>query len=191
MTPLFGASMGARSSIQHLNGSWRQHLGQASRLDYSVALKLHLYQYGPRMAEGCKLYKSSGLNYDPKFHWLSRLEPLDLYVLHTRPALSTVLRLVLPLLGPVRYELSLKQLANYHELWRGVSHCVAACGWDWTDSWASTCLRSRPLVKSTTVQPSEVDSLDSQCKFDRNVILSREGRLEEGLGGVRRRILRG
>ncbi len=68
------------------------------------------------MAEGYKQYKSSGLNYDPKFHWLSRLERLDLYVRHTGRALSAVLRLVLPLLGPLRYKLSMKQFANYHEL---------------------------------------------------------------------------
>ncbi|WP_342734403.1 hypothetical protein [Bradyrhizobium sp. B117] len=81
-------------------------------------MKLHLYQYVSRIAEGYKQYKSSGLNYDPTFHWLSRLESLELYVRHTRPALSDVLRLVLPLLGPVRYKLSMKQFANYYELWR-------------------------------------------------------------------------
>ncbi|WP_271609439.1 hypothetical protein [Bradyrhizobium sp. CCBAU 21359] len=110
--------MGGRSSIQHLDGSWRQHLGRVSRLDYSVALKLHLYQYVSRMAEGYNQNQSSGFNYDPQFHWLSRLEPLDLYVRHTRRTFSAVLRLVLPLLGPVHYKRSLKQLANYHELWR-------------------------------------------------------------------------
>ena len=60
-------------------------------LDYTLALKLHLYHYAFRdvvtwaIANGYKNFRSSGLNYDPKLHLRSRLDPIDLYVRHTSP----------------------------------------------------------------------------------------------------------
>ena len=58
-------------------------------LEYPVALDLHLYFYSFRdvvswaIANGFKWYRSSALNYDPKFHLKHSLDPLDLYVRHT------------------------------------------------------------------------------------------------------------
>jgi hypothetical protein len=84
---------------------------------------LHLYHYTFRdivswaMAKGYKYYRSSGLNYDPKLHWRSTLDPLDLYVCHTSRLLNAVLRLALPWLGPVRHDKTLKRFPNYDRLW--------------------------------------------------------------------------
>ena len=92
-------------------------------LDYEVALKLHLYHYVFRdvvvwaMANGCRSFHSSGLNYDPKLHLKSLLDPLDLYVRHTSPVLNFLLRQILPLLGPARYDKTLRKFPNYQELW--------------------------------------------------------------------------
>src|SRR4029077_16099419 len=78
-------------------------------LDYSVALRLHLYHYVFRdlvrwgIANGYKWLQSSGLNYDPKLHLRYQLRPVDLYVKHTSPIINTVLRRILPLLEPTRY----------------------------------------------------------------------------------------
>ena len=79
-------------------------------LDYAVALTLHLYHYAVRdvicwgMANGCKWFRSGGLNYDPKLHMRHVLDPLDLYVRHTSPLVNALLRRLLPLLEPTRYE---------------------------------------------------------------------------------------
>jgi Peptidogalycan biosysnthesis/recognition len=92
-------------------------------LDYEVALKLHLYHYVFRdvvvwaMANGYRSFHSSGLNYDPKLHLKSLLDPLDLYVRHTSPVLNFLLRQFLPLLGPARYDKTLRKFPNYRELW--------------------------------------------------------------------------
>jgi Peptidogalycan biosysnthesis/recognition len=92
-------------------------------LDYEVALKLHLYHYVFRdvvvwaMANGYRSFHSSGLNYDPKLHLKSLLDPLDLYVRHTSPVLNFLLRQILPLLGPARYDKTLRKFPNYRELW--------------------------------------------------------------------------
>lgn len=92
-------------------------------LDYSVALKLHLYHYTFRdivswaIAAGYKRYRSTALSYDPKLHLRSELDPLDLYVRHHSPYLNTLLRLILPWLEPARYDKILKRFANYRELW--------------------------------------------------------------------------
>ena len=92
-------------------------------LDYSVALDLHLYHYtfrdivGWAMANGYKWYCSTGLNYDPKLHLKCKLAPLDLYVRHTSPAVNAMLKMILPLLDPVRYDKNLRRFGNYDELW--------------------------------------------------------------------------
>jgi hypothetical protein len=92
-------------------------------LDYTVALDLHLYHYTFRdlvswgIANGYKWFHSSALNYDPKFHLRYKLDPLDLYVRHTSPICNAVFARILPWIEPTRYDKTLKQFANYHELW--------------------------------------------------------------------------
>jgi hypothetical protein len=92
-------------------------------LDYDIALNLHLYHYVYRdvvtwaIANGYKWFRSSGLNYDPKFHLRHLLDPLDLYVRHTSATINTVMKWLLPLLEPTRYDKTLAKFSNYHELW--------------------------------------------------------------------------
>jgi hypothetical protein len=92
-------------------------------LDYNLALELHLYHYAARdvirwgMANGCKWFCSSGLNYDPKLHMRHRLDPLDLYVRHTSAVANAVLKRILPLLEPTRREPTLRKFANFAEIW--------------------------------------------------------------------------
>jgi Acetyltransferase (GNAT) domain len=92
-------------------------------LDYAVALDLHLYHYAVRdmvtwaIANGYKWFRSSGLNYDPKFHLRCVLDPLDLYVRHTSRLLNAAVGWLLPWLAPVRYDDTLKRFPNYRELW--------------------------------------------------------------------------
>ncbi|MFL5096946.1 MAG: GNAT family N-acetyltransferase [Xanthobacteraceae bacterium] len=92
-------------------------------LDYSVALDLHLYHYAVRdmvtwaMGNGYKWFRSSGLNYDPKFHLRCVLDPLDLYVRHTSRVVNAAIKWLLPWLAPVRYDDTLKRFPNYPELW--------------------------------------------------------------------------
>jgi hypothetical protein len=92
-------------------------------LDYKVAIDLHLYHYTFRdliswgIANGYKSFHSSALNYDPKLHLQYRLDPIDLYVRHTSTICNAVFRRILPWLEPTRYEKTLKQFANYDELW--------------------------------------------------------------------------
>jgi Acetyltransferase (GNAT) domain len=92
-------------------------------LNYSVAIDLHLYHYTFRdlvswgIANGYKWFHSSALNYDPKLHLRYKLDPLDLYVRHTSPIFNAVFARILPWLEPTRYDKTLKQFANYHELW--------------------------------------------------------------------------
>jgi len=92
-------------------------------LDYTVALDLHLYFVSFRdvcswaMANGFKSYRSSALNYDPKFHLKHALDPLDLYVKHSSKIINPILRLMLPLLEPTRYDKTLRKFANYGDLW--------------------------------------------------------------------------
>jgi len=94
-------------------------------LDYSVALKLHLYHYAVRdmiswaMAKGYKWLRSSPLNYDPKLHLRHLLDPIDLYVRHTSAIPNALLKRILPLIEPTRFDLTLKKFANYDELWGG------------------------------------------------------------------------
>jgi hypothetical protein len=92
-------------------------------LDYEVALDLHLYHYVFRdvvawaMDHGYKWFFSSGLGYDPKLHLKHLLDPVDLYVLHTSPAINAVMKRLLPLLEPTRNDKTLPKFSNYHELW--------------------------------------------------------------------------
>ncbi len=92
-------------------------------LDYSVALELHLYYIAFRdmvswaMSHGFKWYRSSGLNYEPKYHLGCKLDPIDLYIRHTSSTFNALLIRVLPLLEPVRYDKTLKKFSNYDELW--------------------------------------------------------------------------
>jgi hypothetical protein len=96
-------------------------------LDYAVAIDLHLYHYTFRdlvswgIANGYKWFHSSALNYDPKFHLRYRLDPIDLYVRHTSTIANALLSRILPWLEPTRYDNTLKQFANYDELWAPTS----------------------------------------------------------------------
>ena len=91
--------------------------------DYSVALKLHLYHYVVRdmiswaMAKGYKWLRISPLNYDPKLHLRHLLDPVDLYVRHTSALPNALLKRLLPLIEPTRFDRTLRKFANYHELW--------------------------------------------------------------------------
>ena len=101
------------------NTIYSEYLG----LDYRVAFDLHLYYYAFRdvvtwaMANGYHWMHSSGLNYDPKLHLRSELDPLDLYVRHTSEVLNTPMKWILPLIEPTRYDKTLPRFPNYHELW--------------------------------------------------------------------------
>jgi hypothetical protein len=102
----------------HGDAVYSEYIG----LDYSVALQLHLYYVSFRdivtwaMERGYKTIRSSGLNYEPKYHLRYSLDPLDLYVRHTSTAINAILKRVLPLLAPVRNDKTLKRFANHHEL---------------------------------------------------------------------------
>jgi predicted N-acyltransferase len=92
-------------------------------LEYPVALDLHLYFYSFRdvvswaIANGFKWYRSSALNYDPKFHLKHSLDPLDLYVRHTSKFINPIFRRLLPLLEPTRNDKTLPKFSNYADLW--------------------------------------------------------------------------
>jgi len=92
-------------------------------MDYAVALDLHLYFTTFRdivswgIANGCKQYISTALNYDPKLHLKSELMPLDLYVRHTNDLINAVFKRILPWLEPTRSEKTLREFPNYAELW--------------------------------------------------------------------------
>ena len=92
-------------------------------LDYALALKLHLYHYAFRdvvtwaIANGYKSFRSSGLNYDPKLHLRSRLDPIDLYVRHASPWANAVLARILPALEPTHNDPILQRFPNYGEVW--------------------------------------------------------------------------
>ncbi len=91
-------------------------------LDYRVALDLHLYHWMYRdmvswaITNGYREFRSSGLNYDPKLHFRHVLYPIDLYVRHTSRIVNPVLKLLLPLLDPTKYDTTLKKFVNYKEL---------------------------------------------------------------------------
>jgi predicted N-acyltransferase len=118
-----GKAVAFGECIVHGDTMYAEYLG----LDYSVALRLHLYHYVFRdlvswgMANGYKWFQSSGLNYDPKLHLRYRLKPVDLYVKHTSIVINTALRMALPWLEPTRYDKTLKKFPNYVELWGSVA----------------------------------------------------------------------
>ena len=91
--------------------------------DYAVALELHLYHFVVRdlmtwaIGNGYKCFRSSGLNYDPKLHLRHLLDPIDLYVRHTSRLVNLVLKWMLPLIEPTRYDKTLRKFSNYEELW--------------------------------------------------------------------------
>lgn len=103
----------------HADALYTEYIG----LDYSVALDLHLYHYIVRdmiswaIAEGYKWLRSSGLSYDPKLHLRHQLDPVDLYVRHTSRIINAILKRILVLIEPTRYDQTLKKFSNYHELW--------------------------------------------------------------------------
>jgi hypothetical protein len=45
------------------------------------------------------------------------LDPVDLYVRHTSGTINAVMKWLLPLLEPTRYDKTLAKFSNYHELW--------------------------------------------------------------------------
>jgi hypothetical protein len=105
--------------LVHGDGIYSEYIG----LDYNVAFDLHLYYLVFRdtvewaIANGYKWFRSSSLNYDPKFHLRQSLDPLDLYVKHTSPLANMILRRVLPLMAPTRYDETLPKFPNYKDLW--------------------------------------------------------------------------
>ena len=92
--------------------------------DYAVAFELHLYYIVARdvtalaIANNYKWYRSTGLNYEPKYRLRHDLEPLDLYVKHTSPVLNFILKRTLHFLEPVRYDSLLQRFENYKDLYR-------------------------------------------------------------------------
>ncbi|MBV8813631.1 MAG: GNAT family N-acetyltransferase [Verrucomicrobia bacterium] len=92
-------------------------------LDYSVAFDQHLYFVTWRdtvswaMENGYRHYHSAPLNYDPKLHFRMELEPLDLYVRATNTSFNLILRRLLPVLEPTRYDPVLQKFPNAAELW--------------------------------------------------------------------------
>jgi hypothetical protein len=92
-------------------------------LDYTVALKYHLYFITWRdtivwaLKNGFHTYHSGPLNYDPKYHLRMTLEPLDLYVRSPYDWLNLVFKPILPLLEPTRYDRVIRKFANANELW--------------------------------------------------------------------------
>jgi hypothetical protein len=114
-----GKVIGFSLSLVHGDAVCNEYLG----LDYSVALRLHLYFYAFRdtmtwaIANGYKRYLSTGLSYDPKWHLRFDLYPLDLYVRHTSRIMNAVLSRVLPFLEPTRHDKTLRRFSNHAELW--------------------------------------------------------------------------
>ena len=91
-------------------------------LDYSVALKLHLYFVTRRdildwaMKNGYRRYHVGQLNYHPKLHFRMQLSPLDLYAKHPNPFFNPILKFALNYLQPARYDPLLQQFPNASEL---------------------------------------------------------------------------
>ncbi len=118
-----GKAVAFGECLVHGDTMFAEYLG----LDYGVALQLHLYHYVFRdlvtwgIANGYKWFQSSGLNYDPKLHLRHRLMPVDLYVRHKSDIINAIIRLILPLLEPTRWDQTLKKFPNYNDLWGPVS----------------------------------------------------------------------
>lgn len=90
--------------------------------DYAVAFDLHLYNVMTKnimewaIANGYQWYCSTSLNYEPKYHFRHQLDPLDLYVRHTSPAVNFVMKRALLYLEPTRNDEMLKRFSNYGDL---------------------------------------------------------------------------
>jgi len=90
--------------------------------DYDVAFDLHLYNVMTKnimewaIANGYQWYCSTSLNYEPKYHFRHQLDPLDLYVRHTSPAVNFVMKRALLYLEPTRNDEMLKRFSNYEDL---------------------------------------------------------------------------
>jgi hypothetical protein len=103
----------------HDDALYAEYIG----LDYDIALDLHLYHYAFRdmvswgIANGYRWFRSSGLNYDPKLHLRHLLDPIDLYIRCTSGPINAIMKRLLPLLAPTRYDKTLAKFSNYHELW--------------------------------------------------------------------------
>ena len=114
-----GRSIAFSSVIVH-NGVLRD---TCIGLDYTVALKYHLYfvtwrdTIGWALKNGIDTYHSGPLNYDPKYHLRMALEPLDLYVRSPYGWLNLVFKPILPLLEPTRYDRIIRKFTNANELW--------------------------------------------------------------------------
>jgi predicted N-acyltransferase len=97
--------------------------GEYLGFDERLAHDLHLYHYVFRdvvrwgMAHNFKTLRTNGTNYDPKLHLRFRLDPVDLYVRHTSPAINRALAWLLPFIEPTRYDPLLRRFPNYDELW--------------------------------------------------------------------------
>jgi len=91
-------------------------------LDYSVALKLHLYFITWRdviqwaIDNQIRTYYTTQLNYDPKYHFRLELAPLDLYACHTSALINPIFRKALHYLQPARHDPILKKFPNADQL---------------------------------------------------------------------------
>jgi len=91
-------------------------------LEYSVALKLHLYFITLRdviqwaIDNQIRTYYTTQLNYDPKYHLRLELAPLDLYACHTSALINPIFRKALHYLQPARHDPILQKFPNANEL---------------------------------------------------------------------------
>jgi hypothetical protein len=91
-------------------------------LDYSLALDYHLYFLTWRdtiswaVQNGCHTYHSAPLNYDPKLHFRMKLDPLDLYVRAAQDWLNPLVRRLMPVFEPTRYDRAIQRFPNKDEL---------------------------------------------------------------------------
>ncbi len=90
--------------------------------DYNVAFDLHLYYVVSRdvlvwaIANKYQWWCSTALNYEPKYRLRQELVPLDLYVRHTSPVVSFIMKRLLPYLEPTRFDKILQRFPNYSDL---------------------------------------------------------------------------
>ncbi len=68
------------------------------------------------IANGFEWYRSTSLNYEPKYHFRHELDPLDLYVRHRIAVVNFFLKRALPYLEPTRHDADLKRFSNYADL---------------------------------------------------------------------------
>jgi Acetyltransferase (GNAT) domain len=90
--------------------------------DYDLAFDLHLYNVMTKnimewaITNGFEYYRSTSLNYEPKYHFRHELEPLDLYVRHVSSAVNFIMKRALLYLEPTRNDAMLKRFPNYADL---------------------------------------------------------------------------